>query len=168
MGSRWSDDDELLAAERDIRARLGGRELDFDANQAVSNVYRAAAAIRREAEQDVLAEAGLSWGGFTALWVLWIWGEMEAGTLAAECDLAKGTLTGILTTLEKQSLVERRRLDHDRRRVVVTLTAEGAATMEELYPRFHRFERTLVGGLDPDELVTLSRLLRRVIRTVTD
>ena len=92
----------LLDAEVDIQARLGDEPLDFDSMQAISNIYRAAAAVRRRAEREVLAEAGLSWGGFTILWVLWVWGEMEAAQLASECDLAKGTLTGMVTTLEKQ------------------------------------------------------------------
>ena len=101
------NDEGLLLVERDIKERLHGRALDFASMLAVSNIFRAAGAVRRRAEREVLNDAGLSWGGFTILWVLWIWGEMETSRLAAECDLAKGTLTGMLTTLEKQHLVVR-------------------------------------------------------------
>ena len=158
----------MLAAERDVQARLGDRPLDFDANRAISNIYRAAAAVRRQAERNLLSEYGLSWGGFTILWVLWVWGEMETAQLANECDLAKGTLTGMLTTLEKRDLVERRRSESDGRRVLVSATETGADVIDELFPRFNAVEVDLVDGLTTDESRELARLLRIVITNATD
>jgi DNA-binding MarR family transcriptional regulator len=160
---RSTDPQELLIAERDIKDRLGDRPLDFASLQAISNIYRAAAAVRRRAEKGVLAEHDLSWGGFTILWVLWVWGEMETAQLASECDLAKGTLTGMVTTLEKQSLVARRRVASDRRRVTVDLTPRGLETIEDLFPRFNDFEGTMTAGLDDTDKEALARLLRAVI-----
>jgi DNA-binding MarR family transcriptional regulator len=160
--------EEMLAAERDVQARLGDRPLDFDANRAISNIYRAAAAVRRQAERNLLSEYGLSWGGFTILWVLWVWGEMETAQLANECDLAKGTLTGMLTTLEKRDLVERRRSESDGRRVLVSATDTGADVIDELFPRFNAVEVDLVDGLTADESRELARLLRIVITNATD
>ena len=90
------DEDVILEAERDIRSRLGDRALDFEAMLAVSNIYRAANAVRNRMEREVLGPAGLSWGGFTILFVLWVWGDRETGELAEDCGLAKGTLSGML------------------------------------------------------------------------
>lgn len=160
--------DRLLDAERDIQTRLGDRELDFESMQAVANIYRAASAIRRRAERELLAEAGLSWGGFTILWVLWVWGEMETAELAGECDLAKGTLTGMLTTLEKQGLVRRVRMKSDRRRVTVVLRSDGLDKIEALFPRFNDFEAKMVVGLDDGQKVALAALLRTVITNARD
>jgi len=157
----------MLAAERDVQARLGDQALDFDANRAISNIYRAAAAVRRQAEQGLLREYGLSWGGFTILWVLWVWGQMETARLATECDLAKGTLTGMLTTLEKQSLVTRERSSLDGRRVLVDATSAGAEMISELFPKFNAVEVELVHGLTTEESRELSRLLRIVITNAT-
>jgi len=70
--------DVLLDAERDVQARLGDRPLDFDSLDAISNIYRAAAAVRQRAEREVLSDYNLSFGGFTILWVLWVWDDMEA------------------------------------------------------------------------------------------
>ena len=156
-------DDRLLDAERDVQARLGDHPLDFASLDAISNIYRAAAAVRRRAESQVLADYQLSFGGFTILWVLWVWGEMETAQLADDCGLAKGTLTGMLTTLEKRSLVERERVEADRRRVMVQLTDKGEALIAELFPKFNAFEGTMSAGLSEDEKETLARLLRRVI-----
>lgn len=156
-------EESLLQAEQDIRERLGDRPLDFTSMQAISNIYRAAAAIRRRAERELLGAENLSWGGFTILWVLWVWGGMETAKLAAECDLAKGTLTGMLNTLEKQGRVHRSRVEHDRRRVVVELTPVGEATIERLSPPFNRFEAEMTVGLSEQQKDTLSGLLRAVI-----
>jgi len=152
----------LLDAERDIRERLGDRQLDFASLHAISNIYRAAAAIRRRAEREVLGDEGLSWGGFTILWVLWVWGEMETANLAAECDLAKGTLTGMINTLEKQELVNRSRMPADRRRVTVALTPQGLESIERLFPRFNTFEGEMCAGLDDANKAQLANLLRTV------
>lgn len=162
-----TDGDEILDAEQQIQTVLGDRSLDFTSMQAISNIYRAAAAVRRRAERTVLAEHNLSWGGFTCLWVLWVWGEMETANLAAECDLAKGTLTGLLTTLEKQELVERERLEADRRRVMVHLTDGGRATIETVFPIFNEFESAMSTGLSDTEKQELAHHLRRVITNAT-
>jgi len=154
----------MLDAERDVQARLGDQELNFDANRAISNIYRAAAAARRQAEGGVLREFNLSWGGFTILWVLWVWGEMETAQLANECNLAKGTLTGMVTTLEKRDLVVRTRSPEDKRRVLVSATSAGIDVIAELFPRFNTFEAELVHGLTPGEQRELARLLRIVIQ----
>ncbi len=162
MASDSPLDERLLDAEVDIQARLGDYPIDFDSLQAISNIYRAATAVRRRAERGVLAEANLSWGGFTILWVLWVWGEMETARLASECDLAKGTLTGMVTTLEKQGLVNRTRMASDRRRVTVALTPAGLETIEQLFPKFNRFEAEMSGGLSDNEKHNLAHLLRQI------
>jgi DNA-binding MarR family transcriptional regulator len=160
--------DRLLDAERDVRAKLDGNPLDFDALLAISNIYRAAAAVRRRAERDILSQHGLSWGGFTILWVLWVWDAMETAQLAAECDLSKGTVTGMVTTLEKQDLVSRTRMTSDRRRVMVALTAKGVRTIQTVFPVFNAFETEMTAGLDTTQRRELARLLRTVVHNAED
>ena len=159
------DEDVILEAERDIRSRLGDRALDFEAMLAVSNIYRAANAVRNRMEREVLGPAGLSWGGFTILFVLWVWGERETGQLAEDCGLAKGTLSGMLATLEKGGLVERSRHSADGRRVVVRLLEKGLDTIESVFPEFNRYEAKFTASLDHEERREMARLLRRVTAT---
>ena len=94
------------------------------------------------------------------MWVLWVWGEMEAAQLASECDLAKGTLTGMVTTLEKQGRVERTRMQSDRRRVTVALTP--------VFPQFNEFEGKMSGGLSVAEKHDLARLLQAVTTNASE
>ncbi len=132
---------------------------------AVSNIYRAATAVRNGMEREVLASQGLSWGGFTILFVLWVWGDRETAELAADCGLAKGTLSGMLSTLERDRLVARSRHPGDGRRVVVTLLDPGRELIERIFPEFNRHEARFTADLDADERRELARLLRRVTAT---
>ncbi|MGC2169488.1 MAG: MarR family transcriptional regulator, partial [Acidimicrobiales bacterium] len=117
-----SKDSVVLQAEHDIRARLSDHELDFSAMSAVSNIYRTGSAVRNHMEREVLGDYDLSWVAFTVLWVLWIWGEQETGHVAAEAGITKGTLTGVMKTLQTRKLI--RRIPHrdDRRRVSIGLS----------------------------------------------
>lgn len=162
------DPDVVLEAERDIRARLGDRPLDFESLLAVSNIYRAANAVRHRMEREVLSTHGLSWGGFTILFVLWVWGDQETGELADACGLAKGTLSGMLRTLERSDLISRAPNEADRRRVVVRLSQPGIELIESVFPEFNQHEAMFVERLDSDERRELARLLRVVTATADE
>lgn len=158
--------DDLIQAERDIVARLEDEDVDvdYDALSIVSNVYRAASAIRRRMEQRVLAPERLSWTAFVALWVLWIWGEMEARHLAAEANVTKGTLTGVLDTLERRRLVARRRHDDDRRLVSIDLTDAGRELIARIYPRFNEQESEIAAMISAEDRAAVAAGLRDVVR----
>ncbi len=167
-----SDDGELLRAERDVQKRLDelglGVDLDFASMAVVANVFRTASAARSHLERTVLAEAGLSFSAFTVMWVLWIWGEMESRELAIDAGITKGTLTGVVGTLERRGLVGRRRDAADGRLVRVAATPGGDALMAGLFARFNEGETRIVSGLDGDESAQLARLLRGVQRSVEE
>jgi DNA-binding MarR family transcriptional regulator len=158
----------VLQAERDINARLKGQRCDFTAMSAVSNVYRAGTAVRNHMERTVLAEYQLSWAAFTVLWVLWIWGIQETGHVADEAGVTKGTLTGVVKTLQSRKLIRRIPHKDDRRRVSIGLTNAGERLIEDLFPSFNRHEHEAVRMLTDAEQRTLARLLRKVTQAVNE
>lgn len=155
-----------LPAERKVLERLGGMPLDFRAMAAVSNLFRASTAIRRHMERTVLAQDRLSWTSFVALWVLWVWGEMESRDLAAAVGISRPTSTGVVTTLERRGLVRRRRSSEDGRMVRVSLTPAGRRLIEGLFPRFNAAEVAVTARLSAEEQEALAGMLREVYRTV--
>ena len=161
-------DQDLVQAERDIRKRIGDAELDFAAMAAVSNIYRAANAIRYQLERDVLAAENLSWGAFTVLFVLWIWGDQQTRHLAAEAGVTKGTVTGLLKTLEKHGLVKRSGHGEDGRLVLVSLEPKGRDVIEKLFPAFNMGEAAVSACLNQKEKKQLAVLLRKIIRSVEE
>ena len=163
-----SDSSGLVRAERDIRARIGNQPLDFGSMAAISNIYRAATTVRNHMEQTVLAVHDLSWAAFTVMWVLWIWGEQETRHVAEEAGVTKGTLTGVVNTLERRGLVLRSRHPDDGRLVLVRLSPRGVAVIEELFPRFNEQEAFASSALTAREKEQLAHLLRKVTRTVAE
>jgi DNA-binding MarR family transcriptional regulator len=159
---------DLVRAERDIRNRIGDQQLDFTAMAAVSNIYRAANVIRHRMEQTVLADEDLSWAAFTVLFVLWIWGDQQTRHLAEEAGVTKGTLTGVLKTLEKRGLARRRAHDGDGRLVLVGLEPRGLGVIERLFPAFNLGEALVSASLTEPEKDQLAALLRKIIRSVED
>ncbi len=155
-----------LPAERKVLERLGHLPLDFRAMAAVSNLFRASTAIRRHMERTVLAEDRLSWTSFVVLWVLWVWDEMESRDLAAAVGISRPTSTGVVTTLERRGLVQRRRSDEDGRMVRVSLTPAGRRLIGSLFPRFNAAEAAVAACLSPQEQEALAGMLRAMYRTV--
>jgi DNA-binding MarR family transcriptional regulator len=133
---------------------------------AVSNLFRASAAIRRHMEANVLATDRLSWTAFTGLWVLWVWGEMESREFAQAVGVSRPTATGVVTTLEGRGFVRRKKDARDGRMVLVSLTAAGTHTIEKLFPRFNAEEVLVTAHLDAREQDALARLLRSMYRAV--
>jgi DNA-binding MarR family transcriptional regulator len=159
------EDGELLPAERKVLERLGHLPLDFRAMWAVSNLFRTSAAIRRHMESKVLAADRLSWTSFVALWVLWVWGEMESRDLAAAVGISRPTSTGVVTTLERRGFVRRRKNAKDGRMVRVSLTQRGRKKIEELFPRFNAEESAVTSDLTPDEQDSMAGMLRSMLKT---
>ena len=159
--------EEVLQAEVDIRHRLEGREFDFTAMSAVSNVYRAGTAVRNHMERTVLADHDLSWVAFTVLWILWIWDAQETGHVAEEAGITKGPLTGVIKTLQSQQLIKRTPHRDDRRRVSISLTAKGRRMITQLFPAFNQHEVAAVSALTDAEQRELARLLRKVTNHIT-
>ena len=159
---------DLVRAERDIRGRIGDQPLDFAAMAAVSNIYRAANVIRNHMERKVLADEDLSWAAFTVMFVLWIWGEQQTRHLAAEAGVTKGTLTGVLKTLEKRGLTRRRAHDADGRLVLVSLEPKGAGRDRAAVPGVQHGRGIRQRRLTEPEKHQLASLLRKIIRSAED
>ncbi len=165
-GFSSSDTRQLVRAEQDVQERLGDLPVDFTSLSAVSNIFRAATVVRNHMERAVLADADLSFTAFTVLWVLWIWGEQEARHVAEESGISRGTLTGVVTTLEARGLVQRRTHPDDRRSVLVSATTDGEALMAGLFPRFNAEETRVVAGLDAGQKDAMADALRTILRSV--
>jgi DNA-binding MarR family transcriptional regulator len=97
------------------------------------------------------------------LWVLWIWGEQETGHVAAEAGITKGTLTGVIKTLQARKLLRRTPHLDDRRRVSISLTKAGERLIEQVFPKFNQHETLAVSALSHAEQRELARLLRLIM-----
>jgi DNA-binding MarR family transcriptional regulator len=155
--------EEMIDAERAIVERISGLPIDFVALAVASNIWRSSQLLRQHMEQSVLQDHNLTWASFSTLFIVWIWGPLEMGAIAESQSVGRSTITSTVTLLEKRGLCSRDHLNGNRRSVMVTLTAEGEALIEKVFPEFNRHEKQFVSGLTDEESEMRAHLLRKVI-----
>jgi MarR family transcriptional regulator, organic hydroperoxide resistance regulator len=154
----------LAETEHAVAERLRGLPIDVAAMAVVSNIYRAAGAVRNHFERTVLQPCELTWTAWVVLWVVWIWQDIETRHVAAEAGISKGTLTGVASTLERRGLVTRRSHPGDARRVLLTLTQAGGELMDKLFSEFNRAEQFVTAGLADRDKLLLAQSLRAIVQ----
>jgi DNA-binding MarR family transcriptional regulator len=159
---RWGA--ELRPEELAILKRVSGLPVNVPAMAVVTNIWRASQALKSTAERTLLREFNLSWASFSTLYIVWIWGPIETRAIATSQGVTRATVSSAVDTLERRGFVRRLANEADRRLVLVGLTAEGLACIEQVYPRFNReIEAGIVAGLSKEEQAELARLLRVVL-----
>lgn len=112
----------------------------------------------------LIGERGLTTPQLLCLQNLHEQGAMTSGMLAQAVALSPATVTGILDRLELRGLVTRERRPEDKRRVLVTVTAAGAAATDAAPSRLaQRFAEALARLPEGDRGEVL-----RVIRYLAD
>ncbi|MET7987768.1 MarR family transcriptional regulator [Streptomyces sp. NPDC005281] len=158
----------ITEAEKLAAAKLGGIPIHREQMAVVANIYRAASAVRQHLENSVLRDADLTWTSFVVLWVVWVWGESETRHVAEEAGISKGTLTGVSRTLEGRGLMTRAGHPSDGRLKLLSLTGEGEALMQRLFPRFNEEEAFVASRLSDEQCRSVAEGLRQVVHQVEE
>lgn len=88
---------------------------------------------------------------------------VEPGVVADRLIITTGSMTSLLDTLQKRGLIVRMPHPQDRRKLLVDVTPEAIAIVNEMIPSFHQRERTIVdAALTPAEQRRLLELLARI------
>jgi len=103
---------------------------------------------------------GLSGSQFGTLEMLFHLGPQIQTTIGQKLLTSKSNVVAVIDQLEEQGLVERRRCQDDRRRILVHLTAEGEKLIRELLPNHVAAITRAMSSLTKTEQKELSRLLR--------
>ncbi len=124
------------------------------ANELRPVLLRLARELRQETEQ-----LGVTSRQVTLLWLIRVNPGLSLRELAAEERISAPALSGHVDRLETAGLIERARDETDRRRVGLTLTAEGDKLLKRVRARRTTWLAERLRGLDDDELVALERAI---------
>jgi DNA-binding MarR family transcriptional regulator len=111
---------------------------------------------------------GLTVAGMATLMTLHQHGELTHRTVADHCFVRPATLTGVIDTLERDGLVERRRDDADRRLVRLALAPEGQGRIETLTALIRSDQPVTSVDADPAKAGVIREFLLELIQTMSD
>jgi DNA-binding MarR family transcriptional regulator len=134
------------------------------AHRALEALLRAEASVTRRLAAD-LERVGVSATGFAMLVLLTsAGGETELRVMRKRLGASKATATEVLDTLEARGFVTRKRLESDRRAVLVAITDPGRNLVTHAFPAHAERVRDAFGALDETEKRTLAELCRKLDR----
>ena len=90
-------------------------------------------------------------------------GGVETGRVATEAFLLGPSLTGVLTRMARDGLIERQRCPQDARRTVVRATPAGLAKVQALSQTIEAHYTWMAQHLGPTQLTALYHLLDQLI-----
>lgn len=121
------------------------------------------AAERRLRGREQLREEGeLSTAHVRVLFALGGGEESTAGQVAEGARMSAASVSGLLDDLEGMGALTRRRGESDRRRVLVSLTAEGRELLKERQRLWEARFAAGLEGLSGDELAVAATVIARV------
>ncbi|MDT0460437.1 MarR family transcriptional regulator [Streptomyces sp. DSM 41527] len=114
-------------------------------------------------ESHIHRPRGWTLPGFRLMFKLWLLGPTQPARLAEISAMSRSSVTNAVNTLERDGLVERRRLPDDGRAIAIGLTAAGAEAVQEAFAEQSRREQQWFTTLDAEERATLTDLVIRVL-----
>ncbi|MFK8184173.1 MAG: MarR family transcriptional regulator [Phormidesmis sp.] len=125
----------------------------------------------RKAIGKVFAQYGLNPGEFDVLATLRRSGapyQLSPTALFKSMMVSSGTMTNRIDRLETAGLVARIPDESDRRGTLIKMTDKGFALIEETVTAHVENEHKMLASLNADEKEALTRLLRKLLRSVED
>ncbi len=139
--------------------------IDRDLARAITRAFSLKATVLRGIEHPE-SEPALGDSQRRVLMIAWRLEGAPMQTLSREVSLEKGSLTAIIDSLETLGLVERVRLEEDRRSFTVRLTPPGAELARKTDARFRAHVDSLLDRLEPAERARFVEAVKTIARDV--
>ena len=132
-------------------------------NQLCFPLYAAAKEVVRR-YTPFLAPFDLTYTQYIAMMVLWEKKSISVNELGKQLMLDSGTLTPLLRKLEDKKYLLREKSAKDGRRLIVSLTPEGASLKDKMVVVPQKMGTCV--HLSPEETTELKRLLKKVTNNI--
>jgi DNA-binding MarR family transcriptional regulator len=134
--------------------RIGAGTPDDVIESIVRELRGALRELRRSTAERIIRQ-GVSMTQIHVLWLLDNHGELPMSRLAELLAVSPSNSSGLIDRMVERQLVERRRVQDDRRLVVVGIGAEGSRLLRELEEVHHDGLRRALRRLEPQRLAAV-------------
>ncbi len=130
--------------------------------ESIGYLLAQAAKEHRGRVSNAFSDLGIHVGQDMVLLRLWKEDGLTPSDLASSLKVEPGTVSKVLSRMEKVDLVSRRSDPEDARSYKVHLTERGRALQEPVESRWQKVEDRTVGDLSHEERLVLHHLLSRI------
>lgn len=157
-----------MNATKPAKTRGDGNAVPDGGAESLSVGYLARYAHRAlvKALADELEPHGILTTQWSVLRILWDIEGLTQVELAERMRVEKASLTGVLDAMERRGLIIRERNTDDRRKINITLTAQGRRLKPQLLPHAAKINRKATRGMTEAETLELRRLLAKLIQNL--
>jgi DNA-binding MarR family transcriptional regulator len=140
-----------------------------DTIKSFMRIVRLSQSILKESDSYLKKVAGLSFGKYVVLMVLYFnGGSLTSSLLAEKTGTTPHNITALIKTLKPMKLVSTEKRGSDYRFVYVSLTDKGRELMERILPAAEMFIATTMASFEGSDLDRLENLLNKIEKNVTD
>jgi DNA-binding MarR family transcriptional regulator len=137
--------------------------LDSDSMLLFVLLARVARITSYDFEAAVHRPAGLNYSSFFLVALLAVNGPMEGTRLASASGMSRAAVSALAKTLERDGWLARGASPRDGRSVVLSLSADGAARIPQLFADLNAREQQWASQLSGDERAEFLRMLRLLL-----
>lgn len=157
----------------DQESRLSARGKSADADetaaageyvfaQQVGHLLRRAYQRHVAIFQQTISDSHLTAAQFVVLCAVRQFGSCSLSEIVKVTAIDQATMRGIISRLKTRKVIKLSHDEHDRRKVMVSLTAAGLAILDETVPAAFAVSEATFGNLNPAERVAIVYLLRKM------
>lgn len=122
---------------------------------------RALETIQRRVQQDI-KKLGLNPTEFAVLELIYNKGEQPIQKIGEKVLISSSSITYVVDKLQGKSYLERKPCPRDRRIIYASITDEGKALMDQIFPKHRADLSDICGGLTIEEKETVITLLKKL------
>lgn len=125
-------------------------------------------AIYQRRLMELLSDTGLTAGQPKVLDYLELYDGASQKEIAAHCYIEPASLTSVLNGMEAKGLIERRRLNGNRRTFHIFLTGAGSAQAKRVREAFEQIEAETFDGFTPEQAAGFMETMADIHRRLTN
>lgn len=157
-----------LPSKEELKVSINRLQEGVDTDALHANLMFLKIATELENHMDShLAKYNLSIGRFTILCLLEDnLGGLKPTDLSSQLGVTQATMSGLVSGLEKNGLVQRKQHEMDGRAFLIHITDKGRETLREIFPRWSPSVESFWNNFSSEDKASLNSLLERMMNSM--